>query len=121
MTEKESEAFFLEAIKIGMLKYEELKDDSKYFNFELLNVKEAISRYCSNDFKISNQDNILILSGKDFNVVKIVVHNDNDEKLYTFSSSFSENYQASNRDEVIQYIKKILENVRFIWRLDLEK
>lgn len=121
MTLKDNTEFFKSAILRGMKKYEELKDDNNYFQFELKNIMEALQVHTNNDYKIiANSSETIILTNERYHIVKIQIKKSSIDS-YIFTSEFAEKVESEKREDIVEYVKAILSDVRFIWKLDLKE
>lgn len=121
MTLKDNTEFFKSAILRGMKKYEELKDDNNYFQFELKNIMEALQVHTNNDYKIiANSSETIILTNERYHIVKIQIKKSSIDS-YIFTSDFAEKVESEKREDIVEYVKAILSDVRFIWKLDLKE
>lgn len=118
---KDNTEFFKAAVLRGIQKYEELKDDNRYFQFELKGVMEALQAHTNNDYKVmADRDETVMLTSENHHIVKVKIQKGSVD-CYTFTSDFTDEVKSEKREDVIEFVKTILSDVRFIWKLDLKE
>lgn len=118
---KDNTEFFKAAVQRGIQKYEELKDDNRYFQFELKGVMEALQTHTNNDYKvIADRNETVMLTNENNHIVKVHIEKGSVD-CYTFTSDFTDEVKSEKREDVIEFVKTILSDVRFIWKLDLKE
>lgn len=113
--------FFKDCIMKGIEKYEELKEDNNYFQFELNNVMKALQVHSNNNYKIvaDSDDRVMLING--INHIVDVQIKKGSANCYIFTSDFTDEVKSEKREDVIDFAKAILSDVRFIWKLDLKE
>lgn len=100
---KDNTEFFKSAVQRGLQKYEELKDDVRYFQFELEGVMEALQTHTNNDYKvIADRNETVMLTNENNHIVKVHIEKGSVD-CYTFTSDFT--------DEVKSEKEKMLSNL----------
>lgn len=118
---KDNTEFFKAAVLRGIQKYEELKDDSRYFQFELKGVMEALQAHTNNDYKLmADRNETVMLTNENNHIVKVKTEKGSVD-CYTFTSDFTDEVKSEKREDIIEFVKTILSDVRFIWKLDLKE
>lgn len=121
MSLNDNTEFFKAAVQRGIQKYEELKDDNRYFQFELNNVMKALQAHSNNNYKVipDSDDRVSLMNGI-HRIVEVEIKKGS-ANCYIFKSSFTDEVKSEKREDVIDFAKAILSDVRFIWKLDLKE
>ncbi len=82
---------------------------------------KALQVHSNNNYKIvaDSDDRVMLING--INHIVDVQIKKGSANCYIFTSDFTDEVKSEKREDVIDFAKAILSDVRFIWKLDLKE